>query len=89
MDTVGTVAQVGWNGCYQGSLDHRSGFHHVLLPFASQSLFGSCWEDGVDFVWTTLPFGWNESPFTYHMLSQARAQYIRSEGIAALAYIDD
>lgn len=30
VDTVGTVAQVGWQGRFQGSLDDRSGFHHVL-----------------------------------------------------------
>lgn len=40
-------------------------------------------------MWTNLSFGWNESTFIYHTLSKARAQYVRSKGIPALAYIDD
>lgn len=64
MDTMGTVGQVGWQGCFQGSLDYCSGFHHVFLHPQSWSLFGFCWQ-GVDYVWTTLPFGCNESPLVY------------------------
>ena len=45
--------------------------------------------DGVDYVCTTAPFGWNESPVCYHSLSEAKAAYIRSRGIPCLAYIDD
>ena len=88
MDTVGTVAQSGWRGCYQGSLDDTEGFHHVTLHPASWELFGFVWA-GVDYVWTTLPFGFSASPYLYHTLSEARAQYIRSKGIPALVFIDD
>lgn len=40
-------------------------------------------------MWTTLPFGWNESPFIYLKLSEACAQYVGDKGIPALAYVDD
>lgn len=31
MDTVARVAQVAAEGCFQGSLNDKSGFHHVGL----------------------------------------------------------
>ena len=56
LDSVGSVATLGWKGCYQGSLDDNSGFHHILLHPASWPLFGAVWE-GITYVWTVLPFG--------------------------------
>lgn len=88
MDTVARVAHVASEGCFQGSLDDSSGFHHVLLHPASWPLFGLRYQ-GVDYVWTVLPFGWCESPYVYHTLSEAKAAFLRSKGIPALAYIDD
>lgn len=61
---------------------------YILLQPASWPLFGVHW-DGVDYVWSVLPFGWNESPFVYHPLSDAKAGYLRSKGNPALSYIDD
>lgn len=40
-----------------------------MLKPALWSLFGFCWS-GNDFVWTTLPFGWNESSFIHHALAK-------------------
>lgn len=56
MNTVGTVTQIGWQGCFQGSLDDKSGHQHVVLHPQSWALFGFAWR-GTDYVWTTLPFG--------------------------------
>ena len=88
LDSVGSVAALGWKGCYQGSLDDKSGFHHILLHPASWPLFGVVWE-GITYVWTVLPFGWNESPFVYQTVSGVRSQFLRSRGIPAVTYIDD
>ena len=41
LDSVGSLAALEWEGCYQGSLDDKSGFHHVLLHLASWPLFGA------------------------------------------------
>lgn len=60
MDTVGTVAQIGCQGCFQGSLDHKSGYHILLHP-QSWVLCGFTWRE-MGYVWTIIPFGWNESP---------------------------
>ena len=88
LDTVSKVAAVVEEGAYMGSLDDRSGFHNLRLHPASFPLFGVCYK-GVDYVCTTLPFGWNESPFCYHALSEVKAEYMRSRGWPVLAYIDD
>ena len=88
MNTVGRVAQVVSEGCFKSSLDDSSGFHHVLLHPASWPLFGLQYQN-VDYVWTVLPFGWCETPYVYHSLSEAKAAFLRANGIPALAYIDD
>ena len=31
LDSGGSLTTLGWEGCYKGSLDDKSGFHHVLL----------------------------------------------------------
>lgn len=71
-----------------GSLDDRSGFHKIALQAESWPLFG-VHHDGVNYVCTLLPFGWNENPLCYHSLRKDEAAYLRSRGIPVLAYIDD
>ena len=88
MDTVVRVANVASEGCYMTSLDDLSAFHHILLRPSSWPLFGFT-HRGVDYCWCVLPFGFKESPWVYHTLSEAKAAFIRSKGIPALAYLDD
>ena len=35
LDSVGSIAVLGWEGCHQGSHDDKSGLHHLLLYPAS------------------------------------------------------
>ena len=49
MDSVGKVAQTGWRGAHQTTLDHSSGCHHVLLDAKSMQYFGFC-KDGEYFT---------------------------------------
>ena len=88
LDSVDSLTALGWETFYQGSLDDKSGFHHVLLHPASWPLFGAVWE-GITYGWTVLPFGWNESPYVYQTVSGVRSQLLRSRGIPAFTYIDD
>ena len=88
MDTVARVANVLSEGCFQGSFDDSSAFHHILLNPASWSLFGLEYR-GVDYVWWALPLGFCESPYVYHALSEARVAYLWSKGTPAIAYLDD
>ena len=63
-----------------------------MLPEFSRQLirrlFGLRYQN-VDFVWTVLSFGWCESPYVYHSLSEVKAAFLRAKAIPALAYIDD
>ena len=88
LDSVGSLAALGWEGCYQGSLDDKSGFHRVLLYPASWPLSGVVWE-GITYVWMVLSFGWNESPYVYQTVSSVSSQFLRAQGIPAFTYIDD
>lgn len=45
MDTASRVASVAAKGCFQSSLDDKSGFRHVLLQPHSWPLFGVRWDD--------------------------------------------
>ena len=41
------------------------------------------------YVWTVLCFGWCASPYIYHNLSDAVAQYLQSQDKPSLAWLDD
>lgn len=88
MDTVGRVAGVASEDCFMTSLDDKAAFHHILLRPSSWPLFGFSYK-GVDYVWRVLPFGFKPSPWVYHTLADAKAGFLRSKGIPALAYLDD
>ena len=78
MDTVSRVPVVAEEGVFMGSLNDNSGFHNLAWQPESWPLFG-VHSDGVDYVCTTLPFGWNESSLCYHSLSKAKAAYLESQ----------
>lgn len=88
MDGVGKVAQVAWEGAFQATLDHASGFHHVPVDRASWKYLGLLWE-GEYYVFTVLCFGWCTSPYIYHTLSSAVGAYLRAKGMPCLVWLDD
>ena len=88
MDGVEKVAQCLWQGAHQISMDHKSGFHNVPPHPDSWTYVGIYWK-GVYYVWTVLSFGWCESPYIYHTLSSAVAQYIRQLGMPVTTWLGD
>ena len=88
MDGVGKVAQCSWQGAHQISMDHKSEFHNVPLHPDAWTYFGIYWK-GVYYVWTVLCFGWCESPYIYHTLSSAVAQYLRHLDVPITTWLDD
>ncbi len=70
------------------SIDDASAFHHICIHEASWPLLGFA-HGGVDYVWRVLPFGFKASPWIYHTLGDAKAAFLRSRSIPALAYLDD
>ena len=88
MDGVGKVAQCSWQGAHQISMNHRSGFRNVPLHPDSWTYFRIYWKE-VYYVWTVLCFGWCESPYIYHTLSSAVAQYLRHLDVPITTWLDD
>ena len=76
MDTVAWVADFAGEGIYTGNMHDRSGFHNLSLYPESWPLVKMPYAD-TDWVCTTTPFGWNESPGCYHASSEAKAAYPR------------
>ena len=85
MDTVARVANVASQGCYMTLPDDSSVFHHILLRPFSWPRFGFSY-GGIDYCWCVLPFGFSLSPWCYHTPSEAKAAYLRSKGIPAIAF---
>jgi hypothetical protein len=73
---------------YMFSINHNSGYVHVRLTPESETFFGFEWE-GNNYVYHTLSFGWQASPFICNTLSGAVAQFLRRLGIRNLFYLDD
>ena len=88
MDGVGKVAQCSWQGAHQIFMYHKSWFHKVPLHPDSWTYFGIYWK-GVYYVWTVICFGWCESPYIYHTLSSAVAQYLRHLDVPITTWLDD
>lgn len=88
LDGVGEVAKCSWRGAHQITMGHASGLHHVPLHPDSWKYFGFRWK-GKYYVWTVVCFGWCSSPYVYHTLSDAVAQYLQSRDVPMLACIDD
>ena len=91
MDTVARVANVAPRGCSMTSMDDPSAFHHILLCPSSWLLFAFSY-GGTDYCWCVFFFffffGFSLSPW-YHTLSKAKAAFLRSKYIPALANLDN
>ena len=86
MDNAAWVADAT-ERIYIRNLEDRSG---LIMPACSQRAGHSLRSyTGTDCVGTTARIGWNESPVCYHSFSEAKAGYLRSRGIPALACIND
>ena len=75
MDTVANLADVTDEGIYMGSLDDRSGLHNLSLQLAYWPPSGVSY-DNTDYVFTTIPVGWNESPVSHYSLSEENTAYL-------------
>lgn len=65
-------------------------FDRIILHPSSWPLFGFS-NGAVAYCWFVEPIGFSVSmsPGCYHTLREAKAAYLRSKGMPALAYLDD
>ena len=89
MDGVGKISDIGWEGMYMFSIDHKNGYFHCKIHEDSWKYFGFEWDD-VYYVCVVLCFGWSPAPFIYSTLTEKVACAIRKWTIAPLlTWIDD
>ena len=89
MDGVGKIAEIGWEGMFMFSIDHKHGYFHCKIHESSWKYFGFEWEGHI-YVFVVLCFGWSPAPFIYSMLTEKVACYVRKVTIAPLlTWIDD
>ena len=65
LDNLSQLPRYLTKGCYQTTLDDKSGYDHILLDVSSRTFFGIRWR-GWYFVSNTIPFGWKISAYVYH-----------------------
>ena len=70
------------------TLDLKSGFHHCKIQPGFQKYLG--FKHRSDFyAWQALPFGLQSSPYHFHKLLRPVVQFLRSNGLRLVFYVDD
>ena len=88
LDNLSQLPRYLTKGCYQTTLDYKSGYDHILLDVSSRTFFGIRWR-GWYFVSNTIPFGWKISAYVYHSTGLLVSHFLRSIGVPCSLYIDD
>ena len=88
LDNLSQLPRYLTKGCYQTTLDDKSGYDHILLDVSSRTFFGIRWR-GWYFVSNTIPFGWKISAYVYHSTGLLVSHFLRSIGVPCSLYIDD
>lgn len=88
LDNLSHLPRYLTTGCYQTTLDDKSGYDDILLDLPSRTFFGIKWK-GWYFVSNTIPFGWKISAYVYHSTGLLVSHFLRSIGVPCSLYIDD
>ena len=70
MEGVGKMAEIGWQGMYMFSIDHKNGYFHCKIHESSWTYFAFYWE-GILYAFVVLCFGWSPAPFIYSTLTDS------------------
>ena len=88
LDKLADVSRYIYQCSFMTKCDDKSGYDHVLLSENSHTYFSFSF-GGLWLVCTTLPFGWNISPYIYHTTGLAASGFLRAKGVPCSLYIDD
>ena len=73
---------------YMITVDIKSGYQHVPIHKDFHKYLGIEW-NGQTYIWQRLPFGLNLSAFYFVKVIRSVVEYIRSQNVRCLAYVDD
>lgn len=85
---IDTVISLLEKNDYLVTADIKNGFLHIPVHKAHQTYLGIKWKN-VYYVWTTLPFGLNYSPYVFNKTVRPVIQFLREKGLRIVAYVDD
>eukprot|EP00732_Lithocolla_globosa_P005907 Lithocolla_globosa_v1_NODE_6454_length_1086_cov_2.369544.p1 type:complete len:152 gc:universal NODE_6454_length_1086_cov_2.369544:528-73(-) len=86
LETLHTIPR--WADKWASTIDLKNGYYQVHIVKEAQTYFGLKWQ-GVYYVYTCLPFGWNRSAYIFQTITVAATAYVRHLGVPAQMYIDD
>ena len=85
LDKLVDVSWYIYKASFLTKCDDKSGYDHILLTERSRKFFAIEW-GGWWLVNATLPFGWKQSAFIYHLTGFAASSVIRDLGIPCSLY---
>jgi hypothetical protein len=70
------------------TIDLESGFQHVPISPGHRKFLGIQWRNSY-YVWCTLPFGLNASPYFFNKTVRPVIKYLRQQGLRVVVFVDD
>ena len=88
MTTLKDVSQLIQPGDWAVCLDLRDAYFHVPVHTRHRRFLQFIWK-GQTYRYTALPFGLSTSPFCFTKVTKPVVQYLRSQGVRVVFYLDD
>ena len=88
MTTLKDVSQLIQQGDWAVCLDLRDAYFHVPVHTRHGRFLQFIWK-GQTYRYTALPFGLSTSPFCFTKVTKPIVQYLRSQGVRVVFYLDD
>ena len=70
------------------TVDLENGFQHVPVHSDFQKYLGIAWK-GYYYIWCSLPFGLNASPYFFNKVLRPVISYLRQCGLRVVVFVDD
>ena len=88
MTALKDVSQLIQPGDWAVCLDLRDAYFHVPVHTRHRRFLQFIWK-GQTYRYTALPFGLSTSPFCFTKVTRPIVQYLRSQGVRVVFYLDD
>ena len=88
LETLASVPSLLSENDFITNCDEKSAYDGLLLTQQSRPYFGLQF-GGWYMQYATLPFGWSLSPYIYQSTGMQITQFLRTQGVVMLQYLDD
>lgn len=87
-EDISVLSQVVQKNDKLVTIDLKDGFFHIPVHKDYRTYLGFEWDNRF-YVWNVLPFGLQSSPYFFCKVVRPVVEYLRTQGIRLLAYVDD